>query len=231
MKSVIQFVCIVAGAILLPYIVLRCVLLTEDKPEEAEQSFPPGVPYSQDLGNLGHRIEGQVSRWISLPYTNMPLKCFGGKSNYNDELYYAIKCCATKPVIICPYGPVSRALDHDLWPYCVRVQIPLLKDKSCVCYDWDFGCAVRDKVVYESENGNTKVVLLTVVTDYETERKLRDEHRLAEEGLFAEELSGEKLDQNLFRPLDEGECIVVFDQRFIALRNKGETKFRGYRLE
>ena len=225
MKPLVLCACGVAVAVLVSCAVWRFAPPppVNDEPETHIRHHPQGMPYSQDIDRLGDRIEEHVSRWISIPYTNMPMKCFGGKANYNEELFIAESAGE-----ICPFGPVSRALSYDLYPYSIRVRIPFSRGIKSVCYDWSFRSCYPKKTAFYSTDAGVKVVLLTVVTDYETERRLEKEQRLAEEGLTVAELTGESIDQNLFRPLSEDECIVVFAQRFIAIRNKGETEFRGY---
>lgn len=157
-------------------------------------------------------IETSICRWINIPYTNAEMRCFGGKSHYNEELFLS------RSHIMCPYGPVSRNLKTDLPPYCISVRIPLLAQSRQVMYV-PYAPASHHTLCYKSAETNTVAVLLTI------HNIMADKERLE-----VVELDGAMLKDTLFSPLRENECVVVFNSCFIAVRNKGEKLFRGYRL-
>ena len=182
------------------------VLFLCQKHEVTEQSL------KSSRANDINAIEASICRWITIPYTNAEMRCFGGKAHYNEELYLS------RSHLMCPYGPVSRNLKTDLPPYCVSVRIPLLAQSRQVTYA-PYTSASHQVLCYESTEINTAAVLLTI-------------HNIMakEERLEVVELEGSRLKDTLSRPLKENECVVVFDSCFIAVRNKGEKLFRGYRL-
>lgn len=161
------------------------------------------------LKGLKGVVEESVDRWITLPYTNAPLKTFMyklGKSFYEHELAYSERG------MICPFGAVSRNIKKELGIYSINVRIPLTASARQV-YESN---ASLVKPVYVNRGTNTVAVLLTLSKDWKS--------------LGVAELRDEAVDQNLFRSLDELECVVVFDGDFICLRNRGEELFRGYKL-
>lgn len=163
------------------------------------------------LSNDVCSVSASIYRWAKIPYTNEILRCLGGKANFNIELE------KSKRGIICPFGPVARDLKRDLPRYSARVTVPIARGRRQVVYESPIN-GVK-KICYDSQKTNTVAVLLTV-------------HNIMTrmENLEVVELkSADELD-NLFKPLEEWESVVVFSDTYVAVRNKGESLFRGYRL-
>ena len=156
-------------------------------------------------------VSASIYRWVKIPYTNEMLRCLGDKANFNIELEKG------EHGVICPFGPVSRNTGKDLPRYSARVTVPIAKPVRQVLYESPINGAT--KVCYEHEGTNTIAVLLTV-------RNMGTREEILE---VVELKSTAELD-SLFKPLKERECVVVFADTFIAVRNKGESLFRGYRL-
>ena len=157
-------------------------------------------------------VSASIHRWVEIPYTNEELRCLGGKANFNLELEMS------EHGLICPFGPVSRGFERDLPRYSARTTIPIAKGRRRVLYESPLNGVVE--VRYDSQETNAAAVLL-IVHDSSTRKESLEVVALK---------SAEELDY-LFKPLKESECVVVFADKFIAVRNKGESLFRGYRLE
>ncbi len=143
----------------------------------------------------------------TLPYREQRLKCFGGKANYNTELALSEK------LIICPYGPVSRGMDHDLESYSARVRVPLDSNRQRVMW--------QVETVYEKTNDTAVVLLLTV-------ENMQDwKHRFVR----VEEIPSGMYAHIVNRKLEEKESIVVFNSIGIFIKSSGDEKFRGYLFE
>lgn len=157
-------------------------------------------------------VSASIYRWVRIPYTNESLRCLGGKANFNVELDKA------EHGVICPFGPVSRNIGKDLPRYSARITVPITKFTRQVRYESPTNGV--ESVCYESKGTNTVAVLLTVCNIM-----------TRMENLEVVELKGAEEMEKLFKPLKEWECVVVFADAFIAVRNKDEPLFRGYRLK
>lgn len=157
-------------------------------------------------------VSASICRWVKIPYTNEMLRCIGGKSNFNLELE------KSEHGIICPFGPVSRGLKRDLPRYSARVTVPIARGRRQVLYESPINGVV--KICYDSQETNTVAVLLTV-----------NNIMTRKESLAVVELKRTEELENLVRPLEEWESVVVFSDTFVAVRNKGESLFRGYIIE
>lgn len=145
------------------------------------------------------------------PYRELPEKCFGGKSHFNQEL------SASKRGIICPYGPVTRTMRRDksviyrtsaIYDIYVEVTLDSAVQKVSYC----------TKTIYERTNDRVTMLLLTDANPWDwKERSLR-----------VEEIHSDKYAESANRKLDEGECIVLFNSRGIYIKSAGDIKFRGY---
>lgn len=152
-------------------------------------------------------IPNDCVQFRHLPYREQWLKCFGGKANYNTEL------ALSKKFIICPYGPVSRGMDHDLESYSARVRVPFDSNRQRVMW--------QSETVYEKINDSAVVLLLTV-------ENMQDwKHRFVR----VEEIPSSMYAHIVNRELEEKESIVVFNSKGIFIKSSGDEKFRGYLFE
>lgn len=157
-------------------------------------------------------VKQSVERWLKIPYSNERENTFFGKSFYNLELD------AAESGAVFPFGQISRyQRKKRMRGYSVRVSIPLKEGVRRIDYS-------GHRPVYESQRTDTVAVLLTM-------KGIEGEGAGRLLGVDVTELNNEAVPIHLFRPLKESECVVVFDEHFICIRNKGEKKFRGYRLK